>query len=765
MEKVGKDGRVYRKGPDGIWEEVPESEQAQAAVSQAKPVDSPSMRDRMLSATDNAAVQSFGDGLTLGASDELGAGQQSGMQSFSNMLNSLGVEADGESFPYIDTRYQQDPDEVGHSALQGNRARRDQLMKESPGVYAGGRMAGNLLTQGLLHAATGGASMTPLGQGLIGGAQGIATSDSDDLRDRLETGALTGGISAFTAGAFQKAPIATSLGVGALGTAQALNPKASPADRVEAGAGALTAFLGAGGLTAAKYANKGVNWVNDRARGLVANDIIGEAQTDAARIGKVWERKGGSEGHYENIAGKDKWKAGVHDDAPPELRAKLGDDVYAGIQKQEDTLRDQLASHGKVLEKGAAPETPGPTPEATVEGQLGNETKSAYNAMGRLKEFGLPLDERAQKGQEQLFPDATQHWNESIGQFEGGKDSVRQRLMEQAYKNQQASLEQASGKSEAARKGSIEELTGAADRRRVQSVPKEDAEALANAMPATAPAYPPDVVAYRHERPAKYDENNKLLPDTFEKPSQVDMLKMENYPPEFYDRQLTPQQQLLARVRPDLFPQGGNREIVQRPGIGTPSFKAEVFDAPKLGHERPGPIGPEAATKARPYIPVAEEMLGGVKTKMSHRTEREPAPWGNVGGLARESDPKSETIAKNKDNFEPFGYTQRPTMDALVDQRVYGRDETSPVKAAVDIAKKSRGSWLELLHVKPETQAYYAEPIAMVMQKAPQFAQKYGAFLNGANSADEVITRITHLLETDPSFRAAFEAERQGARR
>lgn len=139
-------------------------------------------------------------------------------------------------------------------------ARRD--LKEGrelyPGTASSTSMAGGFLPQTAAAIATGGASLTPKGQALMGAVSGAGTGT--DLESRGKNAAIGMGLGAGLSKLAQLAPVATGVGLGALGTAGAVagdKVGLKPADRWDLGFLGGAGLLGAGGTLAARLLGKG----------------------------------------------------------------------------------------------------------------------------------------------------------------------------------------------------------------------------------------------------------------------------------------------------------------------------------------------------------------------------------------------------------------------------------------------------------------------------------------------------------------------------
>ncbi len=115
--------------------------------------------------------------------------------------------------------------------------------KEHPVQYALGRVTGTGAQQAGLAALTGGQSLTPWGQAIVGGVEGAGAAGPGHRLSGAEDGALVGGT---MGAAFQAAPIIAPVVTSAyLGGTAALDSDLTPAERIERGIGAVATGAGA----------------------------------------------------------------------------------------------------------------------------------------------------------------------------------------------------------------------------------------------------------------------------------------------------------------------------------------------------------------------------------------------------------------------------------------------------------------------------------------------------------------------------------------
>lgn len=184
----------------GVWDSPPTDEE------RASVWDTPPTELEMRGAQPRpspSAMKALGRGLlhgaSFGGSDEGAGWVQGALQTAANALPR------GEFFG-IDTRYSQDPRDVYRAARGGERLENQRAQEAHPGWYGAGDVAGDATMNALLAAGTGGATLTPAGQGAIGLVRGFNSSDADltmkdqPLSEILKNYAQTGGEMALQGG-------------------------------------------------------------------------------------------------------------------------------------------------------------------------------------------------------------------------------------------------------------------------------------------------------------------------------------------------------------------------------------------------------------------------------------------------------------------------------------------------------------------------------------------------------------------------------------
>lgn len=149
-----------------------------------------------------AGALGFGQGITFGGADEIAAGVGAAANKIEGLLESLGLN---EPEPQIADQWGDAPErpDFGDDYRQQRDSGRELNSRASdqhPVAFTGGEIAGDLLGQAGLAIATGGQSLTPQGQFLVGAGSGTLRSQGDLTRgnandfERVATDAAVGGV-------------------------------------------------------------------------------------------------------------------------------------------------------------------------------------------------------------------------------------------------------------------------------------------------------------------------------------------------------------------------------------------------------------------------------------------------------------------------------------------------------------------------------------------------------------------------------------------
>jgi hypothetical protein len=257
------------------------------------------------SSAGGAALRGFGQGLTAGFGDEMGAGLQSGLQGLANALPAGALDWAG-----IDTRYNQDAGDVYQHARSENRAQFATDEREHGTASTLGNIAGGVVLNTLAPGE--GTYAQAIG---LGAASGLGNSDAD-----LTQGDVGGALRD------------TAIG-GALGAASKY-----VGDKAAQGAGAVRQWVlnkaGAGKAAAEALAN--AQAARDVAK--TVNSLRGEAGGAASRVGNI----------ISNIE-----EINLPTDAP---RRTVGE-LRQSLQGQMAALEEDMAqAHAKALASGVNPE-------------------------------------------------------------------------------------------------------------------------------------------------------------------------------------------------------------------------------------------------------------------------------------------------------------------------------------------------------------------------------------------------------------------------
>jgi hypothetical protein len=127
-----------------------------------------------------AGLRGFGQGLTAGFGDELGAGLQAGLQGVANALPEGSLEWAG-----IDNRHQQDTLDTYRQAREENRAQLATDQREHAGAAFAGDLAGGLVLNTLVPGSQAAGTAGLARAGLMGAASGLGNSEADLTRGEV----------------------------------------------------------------------------------------------------------------------------------------------------------------------------------------------------------------------------------------------------------------------------------------------------------------------------------------------------------------------------------------------------------------------------------------------------------------------------------------------------------------------------------------------------------------------------------------------------
>lgn len=437
---------------------VPAQAQAQAPVPATAP--KPPGQTEQISGLEAAGI-GLRSGLTKGWDARFGAWLQEKAQGAANALPKGSLEWAG-----VDNRYEQDPEQVGEDARQGNWMEYDTAVEQHPKTVGLTELAGDVTSDLVTHFATGGATANPLGNALLGGIEGAGRSrgGATEMASGAATGAALGGLfgvggkyvaKIVPGGASVANPLVNAAGAGlgeGIGSLTGETDAEKTKRRTQAAAGLGLTLPGAlrklASMPFAKRADKAVGEVRE---GLVNEDHRAAQDVDKAfESGQATRSKAlaDTERASDDVAyaNMDKLARSLKD-RQKGLNSALETEGKKMIRSEEESnkalvsawMKEEAAKRVKAsMDAGEDPDPQdlrdlGPEGDlhARALGILGNKVQEAFRYLRSqqgLEPHGFALTPKAQEGVKATVPDYAAKGNKQLEDLAGGKAAMLEQI-------------------------------------------------------------------------------------------------------------------------------------------------------------------------------------------------------------------------------------------------------------------------------------------------------------------------------------------------